>query len=62
VDWIAENFKEFGCDLIFITDKSAEGSQFVKGFSGIGGFLRYNVDYDNIAEANSADEDDDDFI
>ena len=62
VDWVADNHKEFGCELIFITDKSPEGSQFVKGFSGIGGFLRYKVDYDQIVEANSIDEDDEDFI
>ena len=62
VDWIAENHKEFGAELVFITDKSPEGSQFVKGFSGIGGFLRYKVDYDQIIEANSIEEDDEDFI
>lgn len=32
----------------FITDKSPEGTQFVKGFSGLGGFLRYKVDTDHL--------------
>ena len=26
---------------MFVTDKSPEGNQFVKGFGGIAGFLRY---------------------
>jgi len=33
--------------LEFITDKSQEGFQFVKGFGGIGGFLRYKIDVEN---------------
>jgi peptide subunit release factor 1 (eRF1) len=26
-----------------VTDKSPEGTQFLKGFSGLGGFLRYKA-------------------
>lgn len=44
IEWFAENYKKFGCSLEFVTNKSAEGSQFVKGFSGMGGLLRYPVD------------------
>lgn len=62
VDWIAENHKEFGAELVFITDKSAEGSQFVRGFAGIGGFLRYKVDYDAQDEPDIDDDDEVDFI
>jgi peptide chain release factor subunit 1 len=40
LEWLAEHYKEFGCALEFVSDKSQEGSQFVKGFSGIGGILR----------------------
>jgi peptide chain release factor subunit 1 len=40
-EWLAENYVNFGAALQFITDKSSEGFQFVKGFGGIGGFLRY---------------------
>lgn len=43
-EWLAEHYTEFGARLIFITNKSPEGYQFVKGFGGIGGFLRYKVD------------------
>ena len=27
VEWLAEHFKEFGCNLEFITDRSQEGAQ-----------------------------------
>lgn len=35
---------QFGCQLEFVTNKSQEGSQFCRGFGGIGGILRYSVD------------------
>ncbi|EFI28435.1 translation release factor [Coprinopsis cinerea okayama7 len=57
LEWFAENYKEFGATLEFITNKSQEGAQFVKGFGGIGGLLRYKVDFNNLA---SVDDDDDD--
>lgn len=40
LEWFAENYKNFGTSLEFITNRSQEGSQFVKGFGGIGGILR----------------------
>merc|ERR1712224_531971 len=30
VEWLSNNYKKFGCALEFITNKSQEGSQFVK--------------------------------
>ena len=45
VEWFAEKYKQFGATLEFITDKSQEGTQFVKGFGGLGGILRYAVDF-----------------
>lgn len=56
VEWLAENYKRFGTTLEFITNRSQEGSQFCKGFGGIGGILRYKVDF------GSFEVDDDDFI
>jgi peptide chain release factor subunit 1 len=47
LEWLANNYKSFGCQLEFVTDRSEEGSQFVRGFGGIGGQLRYQV---NLAE------------
>jgi peptide chain release factor subunit 1 len=61
-EWLAENYVNFGAALNFITDKSSEGFQFVKGFGGVGGFLRYKVDVDKM-DADDHEEDlEDDFI
>lgn len=43
LEWLANNYKKFGCALEFVTNRSQEGSQFCKGFGGIGGVLRYSV-------------------
>lgn len=70
VEWLAENYKSFGAALDFITDRSQEGSQFCRGFGGIGGILRWKVDFAELemaaelAEAAPGDDEynDDDFI
>jgi peptide chain release factor subunit 1 len=33
LEWLAEKYREFGANLEFVTNKSQEGSQFVKGAS-----------------------------
>lgn len=43
LEWLANNYKKFGATLEIITDRSQEGSQYVKGFGGIGGLLFLNV-------------------
>merc|ERR1712226_563429 len=40
LEWLANNYKKFGAGLEIITDRSQEGSQYVRGFGGIGGMLR----------------------
>ncbi|PON34511.1 Peptide chain release factor eRF1/aRF [Parasponia andersonii] len=40
----ANEYRKFGCSLEFVTNKSQEGSQFCRGFGGIGGILRYQLD------------------
>lgn len=45
LEWLANNYKTFGASLEIVTDRSQEGSQFCKGFGGIGGILRYRVDF-----------------
>ncbi|KAL3937699.1 MAG: hypothetical protein SGBAC_007247 [Bacillariaceae sp.] len=63
VEWFANNYKQFGCNLEFVTDRSSEGTQFVKGFGGIGGVLRWKVDFaelNSYEEAAALDEGDDD--
>jgi len=37
--------RRFGCKLEFVSNRSSEGSQFCKGFGGVGGFLRYKCDF-----------------
>lgn len=62
VEWMANNYKTFGCNLEFVTDRSGEGTQFVKGFGGIGGILRWKVDFvelNNFEEAAHLDDDGD---
>lgn len=44
LEWFANEYKKFGCNLEFVTNKSQEGSQFCRGFGGIGGILRYQLD------------------
>jgi peptide chain release factor subunit 1 len=57
VEWIAENYKKFGCSLSFVTDRSQEGMQFVKGFGGIGSLLRYKLDFNTLDEEEKKEED-----
>jgi peptide chain release factor subunit 1 len=56
VEWFANNYKQFGCNLEFVTDRSGEGTQFVKGFGGIGGILRWKVDFTELAGFEEAAE------
>ncbi|AED95583.1 putative 50S ribosomal protein L30e [Arabidopsis thaliana] len=44
LEWLANEYRRFGCALEFVTNKSQEGSQFCRGFGGIGGILRYQLD------------------
>lgn len=37
LEWLANNYKNYGCSLEIITNRSQEGAQFCKGFGGIGG-------------------------
>ncbi|GAM23940.1 hypothetical protein SAMD00019534_071150 [Acytostelium subglobosum LB1] len=67
VEWFANNYRSFGAHLEFISNRSQEGSQFTKGFGGLGGILRYKLDlatlndYDNLGEENEFDSSDSDF-
>lgn len=50
LEWFANEYKRFGCTLEFVTNKSQEGSQFCRGFGGIGGILRYQLDIRSLDE------------
>ena len=59
IEWLADNYKNYGAKLELTTDKSTEGSQFAKGFGGLGGFLRFTIDFpDNDLDDESFDSDD----
>ncbi|VDM42161.1 unnamed protein product [Toxocara canis] len=56
LEWLANNYKSFGAALEIVTDRSQEGAQFVRGFGGIGGLLRYRVDF-QLTDINEGIED-----
>ncbi len=58
VEWFANNYKQYGCNLEFVTDRSGEGTQFVKGFGGIGGILRWKVDFVELSTFDEQGNDD----
>lgn len=65
-DWLLLHYGNYGLTIELITDQSSEGFQFCKGFGGIGGFLRYKIELDDImADAAGQYDDfdaDEDFI
>ena len=58
LEWFAEKYRDFGANLEFVTNRSQEGAQFVKGFGGIGGLLRYKVDLESL---QTVDDEEDEF-
>eukprot|EP00047_Mylnosiga_fluctuans_P001641 m.221248 g.221248 ORF g.221248 m.221248 type:complete len:440 (-) comp10548_c0_seq1:1858-3177(-) len=62
IEWLANNYKSFGTTLEIITDKSQEGSQFCRGFGGIGGLLRYRVDFQSMDAPELEEVDIDDYL
>ena len=52
-DWLCVHYGSFGAKIELISDKTQEGFQFVKGFGGIGGLLRYKIDIDEIMDNNA---------
>ena len=56
LEWLAENYKNYGASLEFVSDRSSEGNQFVKGFGGIGALLRYKVNFEQLADVSDEDE------
>eukprot|EP01108_Squamamoeba_japonica_P003007 TRINITY_DN2514_c0_g2_i1.p1 TRINITY_DN2514_c0_g2~~TRINITY_DN2514_c0_g2_i1.p1 ORF type:complete len:249 (+),score=89.91 TRINITY_DN2514_c0_g2_i1:108-854(+) len=60
-EWLAQNYKNFGTEMAFVTDRSQEGTQYCQGFGGIGCLLRYRVDFAEIAGDYAFDSDDNSF-
>jgi peptide chain release factor subunit 1 len=61
-EWFLDSYKKYVTHLEIVTDKSSEGSQFVKGFGGIGGILRYRCEANFDDNENHTGFDEDDFI
>lgn len=58
LEYLANNFKDFGTKLEIVTDRSPEGSQFCKGFGGVGGILRYTMNFEQFDEPEWSDDED----
>ncbi|KAL0322081.1 UNVERIFIED_CONTAM: Eukaryotic peptide chain release factor subunit-3 [Sesamum calycinum] len=56
LEWFANEYRNFGCSLEFVTNRSQEGSQFCRGFGGIGGILRYQLDMRSFDEPSDEGE------
>ncbi|KAI9716417.1 MAG: Polypeptide release factor (eRF1) in translation termination [Chrysothrix sp. TS-e1954] len=56
LEWLAEKYRDFGATLEFVSDRSSEGNQFVKGFGGVGAILRYKVNFEQLADFSDEDE------
>lgn len=56
-EWLAESYQNFGAALYFVSDRSSEGNQFVRGFGGIGAILRYALNIEQLADPDSDDDD-----
>lgn len=56
LEWLAEKHRDFGATLEFVSDRSSEGNQFVKGFGGIGAILRYKVNFEQLVDFDDEDE------
>ena len=56
LEWLAEKYRDFGASLEFVSDRSSEGNQFVKGFGGIGAILRYKVNFEQLQDFDDEDE------
>ncbi|KPI37741.1 Eukaryotic peptide chain release factor subunit 1 [Cyphellophora attinorum] len=53
LEWLAEHHREQGATLEFVSDRSSEGNQFVKGFGGIGAILRYKLNFEHLHEGEA---------
>ncbi|KRH92801.1 Peptide chain release factor 1 (eRF1), partial [Pseudoloma neurophilia] len=56
IDWLLENYKKYNTELMIISDKSTESSQFKEGFNGIGGILKYKIFENEEIEEVASDE------
>lgn len=62
IEYLIENYKSFGSKIELISDKTTEGSQFIRGFGGIGCILRYPLEQEYISDEGGFSSGDDIFI
>lgn len=64
LDWLMDNYQNFGAKIELVSDNSPLGDQFTKGLGGLGGLLRYKLDITAMDEQETsavlAEEDDGD--
>ena len=61
IDILGDKYKEYKCNIFYVSDLSPEGHQFAHGFAGIGGILKYQTENnENLSE--DSDYDVNDFI
>ncbi|KAL6060688.1 translation termination factor eRF1 [Balamuthia mandrillaris] len=56
MDWLCEHAREQGARLAFIGEHTDLGAQFVRGFGGIGGVLRFQMPYYEEDEEDGGDD------
>ena len=61
VDYISEHYKNYGCKLHIITDRTAIGNQIIIGFGGICGILRWKREHTNYQEEIDNDDDNEEY-
>ena len=54
VDWLAEHHQEMGAKLEIVHDASPQGSQFCRGFGGIGALLRYRMTFASTTDGDNS--------
>lgn len=59
IDWLIED-NTFGSEVVFVSDRTNEGSMFCNGFSGLGGILRFAISIESMDKQE--EETFDDFI
>jgi len=55
IDWLLDEDRaqqQFGCSVEIVSNATPEGYQFTLGFGGIGAWLRYDVDIDNLMHSH----------
>lgn len=58
LDWILEHHKDFGAKVELISSVSSPANQFILGFGGIGGILRFKINEEHLNQENKEEEED----